>query len=111
MKMQEVIVRLRGIAPEAACNVRLAHDLFAGVHDVLLDATHATSAESVKALTETCLKKANAVQRALERAWDCVKELDALNQAYKEKLGPRAKKPKDAPAQQMLPGLEEVANG
>jgi len=108
MRMQEVILQLRELAPGAAASVRSACAEFDTMRMVLLDASHAGSYESIKVLTDTCLKKAHLVLDALERAKELTGELNDLNAAYKEKIGPRAKKPKDAPGQQMLPGLEDV---
>lgn len=111
MKMQEVITQLREIAPGVALNTKSALDDFDQLRLILSDALRANSVESVRAFVKSCSDKAGSVRLALERAQDKAEQLQRVNAAYKEKLGPRAKKSKDAPGRQMLPGLEEAANG
>lgn len=112
MKMQEVITQLRDIAPGVALNTESALNDFDQLRLMLSDALRANSVESVRALVKSCSDKAESVRLALEWARNKAEQLQRVNAAYKEKLGPRGpKKPKDAPGQQMLPGLEEVANG
>lgn len=102
MKMQEVITQLREIAPGVALNTRSALDDFDQLRLMLSDALRANSVESVRALVKSCSDKAGSVRLALEWARDKAEQLQRVNAAYKEKLGPRAKKPKDAPGQQVF---------
>lgn len=106
MKMQEVITRLRELAPKAEINVRAACEDFENLRDVLNDADRTLSPVSMRALLAACSEKADMVSKALCEARVSVDNLATVNREYKEKLGPRGpKKPKDAEGQQMLPGL------
>lgn len=107
MKMQEVITQLREIAPGVAMNTESALSDFDQLRLMLSDALRASSVESVRALVKSCADKAESVRLALEWARNKAEQLQRVNAAYKEKLGPRAKKPKDAEGQQMLPGFED----
>ena len=111
MKMQEVIVRLRERAPVVESCTRSALRGFDSLHEVIGDAMRAGSQESLRTLLSLCLEKSQNIRAMLQNAEAEAEELNRVNLAYREKLGPRAKKPKDAPGQQMLPGLEEAANG
>lgn len=106
MKMQEVIVRLREHAPVVEACTRDALRGFDSLHDVLGDATRAGSQESLRTLLALCLDKSQYIRGLLQHAEETARQLNSVNLAYKEKLGPRAKKPKDAEGQQMLPGME-----
>lgn len=106
MKMQEVITQLREIAPGVALNTESALNDFDQLRLMLTDALRANSVESVRALVKSCSDKAESVRLALEWARNKAGQLQQVNAAYKERLGPRGpKKPKDAPGQQMLPGI------
>lgn len=109
MKMQEVIVRLRKLAPEAAENVDLAVKDFCVMKDLLGDLQACVSPSTREAVLKLIGERSMGLSRFLDAAQDATSKLQELNESYKEKLGPR--KPKDAPGQQMLPGMEEVANG
>lgn len=111
MKMQEVIVRLREHAPVVESCTRSALRGFDSLHDVLMDASHTNSQESLRSLLSLCLEKSQYIRGQLQHAEEAAEKLNGVNLAYREKLGPRTKKPKDAEGQQMLPGLEEVAHG
>ena len=102
MKMQEVIMRLRGIAPVVAVNVEAASGTFSQLKLVISDALRANSVESVRALLKACDEKATQIDLALKSASDSAAMLKDLNESYKERLGPRAKKPKDDPRQMGL---------
>jgi len=105
MRMQEVITRLRETAPVAELYVHSACTDFESLSDVLKDAGHANSPESLRVLLAACSDKADKVSKALCQARASIDTLAEMNREYKEKIGPRAKKPKDAPGQQMLPGI------
>lgn len=106
MKMQEVIMQLREIAPGVALNTKSALDDFAQLHLMLSDALRANSIESVRTLVKACFDKAEAVRQGLQWANGSAEKLQNINAAYREKIGPRGpKKPKDAPGQMELPGI------
>lgn len=106
MKMQEVIGELRKLAPVVATNTKSALDDFAQLHLMLSDALRASSIESVRTLVKACFDKADAVRLGLQWAKDSAEQLQNINAAYREKIGPRGpKKPKDAPGQMELPGI------
>lgn len=108
MKMQEVIVRLRELAPEAADNVDLAIKDFYVMKDLLSDLQACVSLSTREAVLKLIDERQQGLSRFLDAAQDATSKLQKLNESYKEKLGPRAKKSKDAPGQQMLPGMEEA---
>ena len=109
MKMQEVITRLRELAPKAEMNVRAACEDFENLRDVLKDADHTNSPVSLRVLLAACSEKADMVSKALCEARESVDNLATVNREYKEKLGPRGpKKTKDAQGQQILTGLEQT---
>lgn len=110
MKMQEVIVQLRKLAPEAAQNVDLAVKDFYVMKDLLNDLRVCVSSSTRTAVLELIDERRLGLAKYLALAQDATDKLQKLNESYKEKLGPRAKKSKDAPGQQMLPGLEDVAH-
>lgn len=106
MKMQEVIARLRELAPVAADNTSFAETLMCELVGVLGDLANATTLTASKAVATVALKQAKIVQGSVVAATKAAKELQDLNASYKEKLGPKAKRPKDDPRQQDLPGFE-----
>lgn len=106
MKMQEVITQLREIAPVAAASARCALKNAEDLRVVFLDLQNAQSFESMKALANLAHNKLTDMFVNLDNCASDTGELQALNESYKEKLGPRQRKPKDAPGQQMLPGME-----
>ena len=107
MKMQDVIAKLREEAPlldKCSRNVDVVFNKALGLFD---DFRRAESEEGQRLL-------AGAVCAALTefageyRTLRCsIETVCLVNAEYKEKLGPRVKKPKDAEGQQMLPGLED----
>lgn len=102
MKMQEVIVRLREHAPVVESCTRSALRGFDSLHEVIGDAMRAGSQESLRTLLTLCLEKSQNIRAMLQNAEAEAEELNRVNLAYKEKLGPRAKKPKDAKGQQVF---------
>ena len=104
--MQEVIVRLRQLAPEAADNVDLAIKDFYVLKDLLSDLQACVSSSTREAVLKLIDERSRGLAGFLNIAQDATSKLQELNLSYKEKLGPRGpKKPKDAPGQQMLPGI------
>lgn len=102
MKMQEVIAQLREIAPGVALNTKSALNDFDQLRLMLSDSLRANSVESVRALVKSCSDKAESVRLALEWARNKAEQLQQVNAAYKERLGPRTKKPKDCPGQMTM---------
>lgn len=102
MKMQEVITKLRELAPVAAENTAFAETLMCEFVGVMEDMANATTLTASKAIAAEALKQAKTVQDCIVIATKATKELQDLNESYKEKLGPRTKKPKDAPGQMDL---------
>ncbi len=105
MKMQEVIVRLRELAPEAAQNVDLAIKDFYVMKDLLSDLQACVSLSTREAVLKLIGERSQGLSEYLDAAQSATSKLQELNESYREKLGPRAKKPKDAEGQQMLPGF------
>lgn len=106
MKMQEVITQLRELAPVAAASARCALKNAEDLRVVFLDLQNAQSFESMKALAVLAHNKLTDMFVNLDNCANDTGKLQSLNESYKEKLGPRGpKKPKDAPGQQMLPGI------
>ena len=110
MKMQEVIVRLRELAPEAAQNVDLAIKDFAVMTDLLSDLRTCVSSSTREAVLKLIGERSRGLSKFLDAAQDATSKLQELNASYKEKLGPRKRAPKDAPGQQILPGIESQAS-
>lgn len=106
MKMQEVIARLRELAPVAADNTSFAETLMCELVGVLGDLENATTLTASKAVATVALTQAKIVQGSVVAATRAAKELQDLNASYKEKLGPRKARPKDDPRQENLPGFE-----
>lgn len=108
MKMQEVIVKLRKLAPVAADSTSFAEALVCELVGVMEDMANAATLTASKAIAAEALKQARTVQDSVVAATRAAKELQALNASYKERLGPKARRSKDAPGQQMLPGMEDA---
>lgn len=107
MKMQEVITKLRELAPEAAQNVDLAIKDFYVMKDLLSDLQACVSSSTREAVLKLIDERQLGLAEYLAAAQDATDKLQKLNESYKEKIGPRTKKSKDAEGQQMLPGLED----
>ena len=102
MKMQEVIVKLREEAPLLESNSRAVDVAFQKAWGLFDDFRRAES-ESGRALLAdavcSALNEFSGLYRTLRTSIDTV---CLVNAEYKEKLGPRAKKPKDDPGQMDL---------
>ena len=108
MKMQDVIGKLREEAPLLD---KCAKDVDAALHKALrlFDDFSRVESEAGRTLL------ADAVRTALDefagkyRTLRCsVENVRTVNAGYKERLGPRAKKPGDSDGQLMLPGMEQT---
>lgn len=96
MKMQEVIAKLRKLAPVAADNTSFAESLMCELVAVMEDMTNATTLTALKAIAVDALKLTKTVQDSIVIATNSVRALRDLNASYKAELGPRTKKQKDA---------------
>lgn len=107
MKMQEVITKLREEAPFLERCSRNVYEVFQRMCGLLDDFRSAKSDEGRKILADAIGDEMN-VFGAEYRTLRCsIETVCLMNAEYKEKLGPRTKKQKDAEGQQMLPGLED----
>lgn len=106
MKMQEVILRLRELAPEAVQNVDLAIKDFYVMKDLLSDLQACVSLSAREAVLKLIGERSQGLSKYLDAAQKATSRIQELNESYKEKLGPRKRVQKDAPGQQMLPGIE-----
>ena len=105
MKMQEVITKLREEAPLLDKCSKSVDDVFQRLCGLLDDFRSAKSDEGRKILADAIGDEMN-VFGAEYRTLRCsIETICLVNAEYKEKLGPRAKKPRDAEGQQMLPGF------
>lgn len=105
MKMQEVITKLREEAPFLDEYSKSVDETFQRMCGLLDDFRSAKSDEGRKILADAIGDEMNvfgAEYRTLQRS---IKNVCMVNAEYKEKLGPRVKKPKDAPGQMELPGF------
>ena len=105
MKMQEVITKLREEAPlldkcskSVDATFQKAWGLFDDFRRAESDAGRMLLADAVCAALNEFAGKYRTLRCSIETV--CL-----MNAEYKEKLGPRSKKPKDAQGQQMLPGF------
>lgn len=105
MKMQDVIAKLREEAPLLDKYSKNVDEAFQRMCGLLDDFRSAKSDDGRKILADAIGDEMN-LFGAVYRTLRCSLETVCLvNAEYKEKLGPRAKKPKDAKGQQMLPGF------
>lgn len=102
MKMQDVIRRMRELVPAAFANADAAQCKVAELKLSALDMGHVTSADARLALARLVAAQATDAEECMFKCYSAMKELDELNAAYKEKLGPRGKKPGDDPRQMEL---------
>lgn len=110
MKMQDVIAKLREEVPLLDKCARDVDETFQRMCGLLDDFRSAKSDEGRKILADAIGDEMN-VFGAEYRTLRCsIETVCLVNAEYKEKLGPRTKKPKDAPGQQMLPGMELSAS-
>ena len=102
MKMQEVVVKLREEAPLLESNSRAVDAAFLKAWGLFGDFRRAKSESGRVLLADavcSALNEFSGLYRTLRTSIDTVCLVTA---EYKEKLGPRAKKPKDCPGQMDL---------
>lgn len=105
MKMQEVIAKLREEAPLLD---KCSKDVDAAFHKAwgLFDDFRRAESDAGRMLLADAVCAALTKFAGEYRTLRCsIETVCLVNAEYKEKLGPRTKKPKDAEDQQMLPGL------
>lgn len=108
MKMQDVIAKLREEAPlldKCSKNVDAVFQKAWGLFD---DFRRAESEEGQRLLADAVCAALSEFAGEYRTLRCSIENVCLVNAEYKEKLGPRVKKPKDAEGQQMLPGLEDV---
>ena len=105
MKMQDVIGKLREEAPLLD---KCSKDVDAAFHKAwgLFDDFRRAESDAGRMLLADAVCAALTKFAGEYRTLRCsIETVCLVNAEYKEKLGPRTKKPKDAEDQQMLPGL------
>ena len=105
MKMQDVIGKLREEAPLLD---KCSKDVDAAFHKAwgLFDDFRRAESDAGRMLLADAVCAALTKFAGAYRTLRCsIETVCLVNAEYKEKLGPRTKKPKDAEDQQMLPGL------
>lgn len=105
MKMQEVITKLREEAPLLDKCAKDVDFHFERATGLARDLEYATSDDGRKLLRNELAKAMTDFGCAYRQLRCSVETVCLMNREYKEKLGPRAKKPNDAEGQQMLPGF------
>ena len=106
MKMQDVIGKLREEAPlleKCAKDVDAAFHRAWGLFD---DFRRAESEAGRMLLADAVCNALNVFAGKYRTLRHSVESVCMVNAEYKEKLGPRAKKPRDSEGQMMLPGME-----
>lgn len=107
MKMQDVITKLREEAPILEKCSKDVDDAFQKVQRLFVDFLRAESVEGRGILADAVVAAFTEFEVEYRTLRCSVENVCTVNAEYKEKIGPRTKKPKDADGQQMLPGLED----
>lgn len=105
MKMQDVIAKLREEAPLLEKCAKAVDVYFDRARGLARDLEHAGSEDGRRVLRDELVKALTDFGNEYNQLRCSVETVCLVNAQYREKLGPRAKKPKDAPGQQMLPGI------
>ena len=107
MKMQDVITKLREEAPlldKFSKNVDAAFNKAWGLFD---DFRRAESEAGRMLLADAVCTALNDFAKEFRTLRCSIETVCLMNAEYKEKIGPRTKKPKGDDGQPMLPGLDE----
>lgn len=107
MKMQDVITKLREEAPLLEKCSKDVDAAFQKVRGLFVDFRRAESAEGQGILADAVVAAFIEFEGEYRTLRCSVETVCLVNAEYKEKIGPRTKKTKDADWQQMLPGLEK----
>ena len=102
MKMQEVITKLREEAPLLDKCAKDVDSHFERATGLARDLEYATSDDGRKLLRNELAKAMTDFGYAYRQLRCSIETVCLMNREYKEKLGPRAKKPKDDPRQMDL---------
>lgn len=105
MKMQEVITKLREEAPLLEKSSKGADDAFQKVRRLFVDFRRAESVEGQGILADAVVAAFIEFEGEYRTLRCSIETVCMVNAEYKEKIGPRTKKTKDAEGQLMLPGL------
>lgn len=111
MRMQEVIAQLREEAPLLEANSHAVDASFQRVWGLFGDFTQAASPSGRAALAGAIGGEMTEFAKLFRTLRASIETVCIVNAEYKEKLGPRARKPKDAPGQMELPGMETCTSG
>lgn len=109
MKMQEVIAKLREEAPFLDRSSKIVDEEFQRLCGLMDDFCSARSATGRRTLAAAIGDEMNVFCSEYRTLRHSIETLCLVNAEYKEKLGPRTKKPKDAEGQMILPGMEQPA--
>ena len=102
MRMQEVITKLREEAPLLDKCSKNVDELFHKAWGLIDDFRKAESEAGRKLLADAVCSALGEFAEEYRTLRCSIETVCLVNSEYKEKLGPRAKKPKDAKGQQML---------
>lgn len=105
MKMQEVITKLREEAPFLEKCSKDVDAAFQKVRGLFVDFRRAESVEGQGILADAVVAAFIEFEGEYRTLRCSIETVCLMNAEYKEKIGPRTKKSKDAEGQQMLPGL------
>ena len=107
MKMQDVITKLREEAPLLNKCSKDVEAAFQKVRGLFVDFRRAESVEGQGILADAVVAAFIEFEGAYRTLRCSIETVCLVNAEYKEKIGPRTKKSKDADGQQMLPGLDD----
>lgn len=107
MRMQEVITKLREEAPLLDKCTKDVDETFQKAWGLFDDFRRAESDAGRMLLSDAVCEALKDFAGKYRQLRCSVETVCLVNAEYKEKIGPRGpRKPKDAPGQQMLPGME-----
>lgn len=106
MKMQEVITKLREEAPLLDKCAKDVDETFQKAWGLFDDFRRAESEAGQRLLADAVCEALNEFAGKYRTLRCSVENVCMVNAEYREKLGPKAKRPKDDPRQQDLPGFE-----
>ncbi len=106
MKMQDVITALREETPKLAKFHEETAGLYKKVRGLWDDFGRCESEEGRRLLIDAAREAMNRFSTAFIDMSVSIERVEQLNDGYREKLGPKTKKPKDDPRQENLPGFE-----
>ena len=108
MKMQDVIGKLREGAPLLEKCAKDVDTVFNRAWGLFYDFRRAESEAGRMLLADAVCNALNEFAGKYRTLRCSVESVCMVNAEHKEKLGPRAKKPRDSEGQMMLPGMEKT---